>query len=177
MKVVIIGGVAGGASTAARLRRMDESAEILILERGPDISFANCGMPYHIGEIIQERDKLLVVTPESLHGMLNIEARVKHEVLRVNRAVKTVTVRDFTTGREYEEAYDRLVLSPGAAPIIPPLPGVDLPGVFTLRNLPDMDRIKAFVDQKKPARAVVVGGGFIGLEIPRTWCTGELRSL
>jgi NADPH-dependent 2,4-dienoyl-CoA reductase/sulfur reductase-like enzyme/peroxiredoxin family protein/rhodanese-related sulfurtransferase/TusA-related sulfurtransferase len=165
MKVVIIGGVAGGASTAARLRRMDESAEILILERGPDISFANCGMPYHIGEIIQERDKLLVVTPESLHGMLNIEARVKHEVLRVNRAVKTVTVRDLTTGREYEEAYDRLVLSPGAAPIIPPLPGVDLPGVFTLRNLPDMDRIKAFVDQKKPARAVVVGGGFIGLEI------------
>lgn len=165
MKVVIIGGVAGGASTAARLRRMDESAEILILERGPDISFANCGMPYHIGEIIQERDKLLVVTPEGLHGMLNVEARVKHEVLRINRVAKTVTVRDLTTGREYEETYDRLVLSPGAAPIIPPLPGVDLPGVFTLRNLPDMDRIKDFVDQKKPARAVVVGGGFIGLEI------------
>ena len=165
MKVVIIGGVAGGASTAARLRRMDESAEILILERGPDISFANCGMPYHIGEIIQERDKLLVVTPESLHGMLNIESRIKHEVLSINRAAKTVMVSDLTTGREYEEAYDRLVLSPGAAPIIPPLPGVDLPGVFTLRNLPDMDRIKAFVDQKKPARAVVVGGGFIGLEI------------
>ena len=165
MKVVIIGGVAGGASTAARLRRMDESAEILILERGPDISFANCGMPYHIGEVIQDRNKLLVVTPESLHGMLNIEARVKHEVLQINRDAKTVSVRDLITGREYQESYDRLVLSPGAAPIIPPLPGVDLPGVFTLRNLPDMDRIKAFVDEKKPSRAVVVGGGFIGLEI------------
>ena len=165
MKVVIVGGVAGGASAAARLRRMDETAEIIILEKGPDVSFANCGMPYYIGEIIQEREKLLVVTPETLRGNLNIEARVRQEVLRINRSAKTVTVLNLETGKEYEESYDKLVLSPGAAPIIPPLPGVDLPGVFTLRNLPDMDKIKTFIDQKKPARAVVVGGGFIGLEI------------
>ncbi len=165
MKVVIVGGVAGGASTAARLRRMDENAEILMLERGPNISFANCGLPYHIGEVIQDRDKLIVVTPESLKEMLNIESRVRNEVIRINRAAKTVTVRDLETGREYEEGYDKLVLSPGANPIIPPLPGVDLPGVFTLRNLPDMDSIKSFIDTKKPGRAVVVGGGFIGLEL------------
>lgn len=165
MKVVIVGGVAGGASTAARLRRMDEQAEIVMLERGPYISFANCGMPYHIGEVIQDRDRLLVVTPESLKEMLNIDSRVNHEVLNINRDQKTVTVKELETGKTYEETYDKLVLSPGAAPILPPLPGVDLPGVFTLRNLPDMDQIKSFVDQKKPARAVVVGGGFIGLEI------------
>lgn len=165
MKVVIIGGVAGGASTAARLRRMDEKAEIIMLERGPYISFANCGLPYHIGEVIEERDKLLVVTPEDLKEMLNIDSRVKHEVLKIDRNKKSVTVRELDSGRTYEETYDKLVLSPGAAPVVPPLPGVDLDRVFTLRNLPDMDRIKAFVDQKKPARAVVVGGGFIGLEI------------
>jgi NADPH-dependent 2,4-dienoyl-CoA reductase/sulfur reductase-like enzyme/peroxiredoxin family protein/rhodanese-related sulfurtransferase/TusA-related sulfurtransferase len=165
MKTVIIGGVAGGASTAARLRRMDESAEILMLERGPYVSFANCGLPYHIGEVIQDREKLLVVTPQDLKALLNIDARVNNEVMRINRTQKTVTVRDLETGRTYDESYDKLVLSPGASPIVPPLPGVDLPGVFTLRNLPDMDRIKAFVDQKKPARAVVVGGGYIGLEI------------
>ena len=165
MKVVIVGGVAGGASTAARLRRMDENAEIVMLERGPYISFANCGLPYHIGEVINERDRLLVVTPESLKAMLNIDSRVRHEVLRIDRGTKTVTVRELDSDRTYQESYDKLVLSPGAAPVVPPLPGVDLPGVFTLRNLPDMDRIKAFVDQEQPARAVVVGGGFIGLEI------------
>jgi NADPH-dependent 2,4-dienoyl-CoA reductase/sulfur reductase-like enzyme/peroxiredoxin family protein/rhodanese-related sulfurtransferase/TusA-related sulfurtransferase len=165
MKVIIIGGVAGGASTAARLRRMDEKAEIIILERGPYISFANCGLPYHIGEVIEDRDKLLVVTPEKLKAMMNIDSRIRNEVTGIDRAKKIVTVKNLETGETYEEGYDKLVLSPGAAPIVPPLPGVDLPGVFTLRNLPDMDRIKAFVDEKKPARAVVVGGGFIGLEI------------
>ncbi len=165
MKTVIVGGVAGGASTAARLRRMDEHAEILMLERGPYISFANCGLPYHIGEVIQDRDKLLVVTPQDLKSLLNIDVRINHEVVRINRAEKTVTVRDLETSRTYDESYDKLVLSPGAAPIIPTLPGVSLPGVFTLRNLPDMDAIKGFVDQNKPVRAVVVGGGFIGLEI------------
>jgi len=159
MKVVIVGGVAGGASTAARLRRMDENAEIVMLERGPDISFANCGLPYHIGEVIQERDRLLVVTPEKLKAMLNIDSRVHSEVVKVNRDEKTVTVRDLNANRTYEEAYDKLVLSPGAAPIIPPLPGVDLPGVFTLRNLPDMDEIMAYMEDEKPFRAVVVGGG------------------
>ena len=165
MKTVIIGGVAGGASTAARLRRMDENAEIIMLERGPNISFANCGLPYHIGEVIQDRDKLLVVSPEDIKALLNIDARTQNEVIRINRDQKTVTVLELATNRTYDESYDKLVLSPGASPIIPPLPGVDLPGVFTLRNLPDMDAIKAFVDQKKPARAVVVGGGYIGLEI------------
>jgi len=165
MKIVIIGGVAGGASAAARLRRMDEQAQITIFERGPYISFANCGLPYHIGEVIDERDKLLVVTPESLKAILNIDSRVNNEIIRINRAEKTVTVRDLKTNQTYDEPYDKLVLSPGAAPIVPPLPGVDLPNVFTLRNLPDMDQIKSFVDEKKPSRAVVVGGGFIGLEI------------
>ncbi len=165
MKIVIVGGVAGGASTAARLRRMDELADIIMIERGPYISFANCGLPYHIGEVIEDRDKLLVVTPESLKAMLNIDSRVKQEVTEINRTEKFVTVKNLETGESYKETYDKLVLSPGAAPIVPPFPGVDKPGVFTLRNLPDMDQIKAFVDQKKPARAVVVGGGFIGLEI------------
>ena len=165
MKTVIVGGVAGGASTAARLRRIDEHAEIIMLERGPYVSFANCGLPYHIGEVIQERERLLVVTPQDLKALLNIEVRVNNEVVSINRAEKTVTVHDFETNRTYNEPYDKLVLAPGASPIIPPLPGVDLPGVFTLHNMAEMDAIKAFVDQKKPARAVVVGGGFIGLEI------------
>ncbi|MDY6873729.1 MAG: CoA-disulfide reductase [Chloroflexota bacterium] len=165
MKVIIIGGVAGGASTAARLRRMDENAEIVMYERGPYISFANCGLPYHIGEVIEDREKLLVVTPEKLKAMMNIDSRVRHEVISINRDEKTVTVQNLENGQTYDERYDKLVLSPGAAPTVPPLPGVDLPGVFTLRNLPDMDEIKSFVDEKKPARAVVVGGGFIGLEI------------
>ena len=165
MKTVIIGGVAGGASTATRLRRMDEKAEIIILERGDFISFANCGLPYHIGGVIQERDKLLVITPEKLKQTFNIEARVKHEALSIDTKKKTVSVRDLSNGREYTESYDKLVLSPGASPIIPPVPGVDLPGVFTLRSIPDMDRINDFVTEKQATRAVVVGGGFIGLEI------------
>jgi NADPH-dependent 2,4-dienoyl-CoA reductase/sulfur reductase-like enzyme/peroxiredoxin family protein/rhodanese-related sulfurtransferase/TusA-related sulfurtransferase len=165
MKTVIIGGVAGGASTATRLRRMDEKAEIIILERGDFISFANCGLPYHIGGVIPERDKLLVITPEKLKKTFNIEARVKHEALSIDTKKKTVNVRDLSNGREYTESYDKLVLSPGASPIIPPIPGVDLPGVFTLRSIPDMDRINDFVTEKQAARAVVVGGGFIGLEI------------
>ncbi|MFA7406368.1 MAG: FAD-dependent oxidoreductase [Anaerolineaceae bacterium] len=165
MKTVIIGGVAGGASTAARLRRMDEHAEILMLERGPYVSFANCGLPYHIGEVIHDRERLLVVTPQDLKGLLNIDVRVNNEVIRINRAQKTITVRNIETSSTYEESYDKLVLSPGAAPIIPTLPGVSLPGVFTLRYMPDMDAIKDYIDQEKPPRAVVVGGGFIGLEI------------
>ena len=165
MKVVIVGGVAGGASTAARLRRMNEQAEIVMFERGPNISFANCGLPYQIGEVIKDRDKLIVVTPESLKAMLNIDSRENSEVVSIDREKKIVTVRDLLQNRTYEEGYDKLVLSPGATPIIPPLQGLDLPSVFTLRNLRDMDKIKAYIDEKKPSRAVVVGGGFIGLEI------------
>ena len=165
MKTVIIGGVAGGASTSTRLRRMDEKAEIIILERGDFISFANCGLPYHIGQVIEERNKLLVITPEKLKATFNIEARVKHEALSIDTKKKSLRVRDLSNGREYTESYDKLVLSPGASPIIPPVPGVDLPGVFTLRSIPDMDRIDDFITEKKATRAVVVGGGFIGLEI------------
>lgn len=165
MKTVVVGGVAGGASAAARLRRMDEHADIVILERGEYISFANCGLPYHIGEVIKDREKLLVLTPEELKNLLGIEARTQHEVIRINRDDHTVTVKDHRTGMEYLESYDRLVLSPGAAPILPPIPGADLPQVFTLRNIPDMDKIKSFVDEKRPSRAVVVGGGFIGVEL------------
>ena len=165
MKVIIVGGVAGGASTATRLRRMDEKAEIIILERGEYISFANCGLPYHIGGVIVERDKLLVVTPGKLKETFNIDARVHHEALSINRKEKTVNVRDLTSGREYSERYDKLVLSPGASPIIPPIEGNTLPGVFSLRSIPDMDHIDDYISEKAPQRAVVVGGGFIGLEI------------
>ncbi len=165
MNIVIIGGVAGGASTATRLRRMDEKAHILILERGEYISFANCGLPYHIGGVIQDREKLLVVKPETLKEVSNIEARVRHEAISIDREKKSVRVRDLNSGREYDEPYDKLVLSPGAAPIIPPITGVDLPGVFSLRSLMDMDQIIAHLKEKNVKRAVVVGGGFIGLEI------------
>jgi len=168
MKIVIVGGVAGGASTAARLRRVDESAEIILLERGPYISFANCGLPYHIGNVISDREKLLVVTPQDLKEMLNIDSRINNEVIKIDRPNKAVLIKKLDTGEEYVETYDKLVLSPGAAPIVPPVPGSDLPGVFSLRNIPDMDQIKAYVDQKKPSRAVVVGGGFIGLELEKT---------
>lgn len=165
MKVLIIGGVAGGASTATRLRRMDENAEIIIFERGEYISFANCGLPYHIGEVITEREKLLVVTPEKLKQTSNIEARVRHEVVNIDRKNKTLKVRDLSSGREYTEHYDKLVLSPGASAIIPPLEGVNLPGVYSLRSMGDMDRIRDSITAQKPTRAVVAGGGFIGLEI------------
>ncbi len=163
MKVVIVGGVAGGASTAARLRRMDENAEIVLLERGAYISFANCGLPYHIGDVIPDRDKLLVVTPDEFNDMFSVDTRINNEVMKINRAEKTVTVKNVISGEEYTETYDKLVLSPGASPIVPPVAGCDLPGVFSLRNIPDMDDIKSFINEKKPARAVVVGGGFIGL--------------
>lgn len=165
MKTVIVGGVAGGASVAARLRRMDEHAEVVLLERGPYISFANCGLPYYIGGIIAQRNALLVQTPEAMRAVFNIDARTGQDVLRIDRQAKTVVVQVESTGVTYTESYDRLVLSPGATPLVPPLPGADLPGVFALRNIPDMDAIKAFVDQRHPRRAVIVGGGFIGIEL------------
>ena len=165
MKILIIGGVAGGASTATRLRRMDEKAEIVMLERGEHISFANCGLPYHIGGVIEDREKLLVVTPAKLRETFNIDARVRNEALSIDREKKEVTIRELATGRKYKESYDKLVLSPGASPIVPPIEGVGLPGVYTLRSLTDMDRINDYLLEKKPARAVVIGGGFIGLEI------------
>ena len=163
MKLVIIGGVAGGASAACRARRLDETAEIVLIERGPDMSFANCGLPYHIGGTIQSRDALLVAKPEQLEGWYRIDLRPLTEALSIDAAAKTVRLRNVTTGEESNESYDSLILSPGAAPVRPPLPGVDLDRVLTLRNLQDMDRI--IEKANGAASAVVVGGGYIGLEM------------
>jgi NADPH-dependent 2,4-dienoyl-CoA reductase/sulfur reductase-like enzyme/rhodanese-related sulfurtransferase len=165
MKVVIVGGVAGGASVATRLRRMDEHAEIVLLERGPYISFANCGLPYYIGGVIPDRDSLLVQTPEAMRDVFAIDARTHHCVTKINREAKAITVENVLTGQTHTETYDKLVLSPGAAPFVPPIPGHDLPNVFVLRTVPDMDMIKAYIDKQRPKQAVIVGGGFIGVEL------------
>lgn len=165
MKYLIVGGVAGGASTAARLRRLDENAEIIMFERGEYISYANCGLPYYIGELIYEREKLFVQTSESFAARFNIEARVRSEVERVDTGKKVITVRDLASGRVYEEAYDKLVLSPGAAPVRPPLEGIDTEGIFTLRNVNDTDRVKEYIEDHDVKRALIVGAGFIGLEM------------
>jgi len=164
MKLLIVGGVAGGASAAARSRRLSEDAQIVLFERGPDVSFANCGLPYYVGGEIAEREKLLVTTPEQLRSRFNLDVRTRSSVEAIDRTAKKVRVRDLASGREYEEAYDKLILAPGAAPLRPPIPGIDLPGIFTLRNLQDVDRIKKRVDQGVK-QAVVVGAGFIGLEL------------
>jgi NADPH-dependent 2,4-dienoyl-CoA reductase/sulfur reductase-like enzyme/rhodanese-related sulfurtransferase len=164
MKLLIVGGVAGGASAAARARRLSEDAQIILFERGPDVSFANCGLPYYVGGEIAERDKLLVVTPERLQTRFKLDVRTRTSVEAIDRSAKKLRVRDLSTGREYEESYDKLILAPGAAPLRPPIPGIDLPGLFTLRNLQDVDRIKQSVDQGVK-QVVVVGAGFIGLEL------------
>jgi NADPH-dependent 2,4-dienoyl-CoA reductase/sulfur reductase-like enzyme/peroxiredoxin family protein/TusA-related sulfurtransferase/rhodanese-related sulfurtransferase len=165
MKIIIIGGVAGGATTAARLRRRDEKAEIVMYEKGQYISYANCGLPYYIGDTISERDRLFVQTPESFHGILNVNVKTEQEVLSINKEKKTVTVKNLVTGQTFEDNYDKLVLSPGAEPIKPPIPGIDSPRIYTMRNVPDTDAIKTAVEEGKPRRAVVIGAGFIGLEM------------
>jgi NADPH-dependent 2,4-dienoyl-CoA reductase/sulfur reductase-like enzyme/rhodanese-related sulfurtransferase len=163
-RIVIVGGVAGGASAAARARRVDESAEIHIFERGPYISFANCGLPYHIAGEIEDRSKLLLMTPEKMWVRSRVQVHVNHEVLSIDRSEKTIRVRrDDGTAADF--VYDKLILSQGAKPIVPPIPGADLPNVFTLRDVPDMDRIIAFVDSRQPKTAAIIGGGFIGLEM------------
>ena len=164
-RYVIIGGVAGGASTAARLRRLDEGAEIVLVERGDYISYANCGLPYYAGGTIAERDRLFVMTPEKFRAWLDVEVRTGVEALSIDRKAKTVSLRDLHTGAVSSLGYDKLVLSPGAEPIKPPIPGIDLPGIYSLRSVPDIDRIKKHLDERRPERAVVVGGGFIGLEM------------
>ena len=164
MKYVIIGGVAGGATAAARLRRIDEQAEIILLEKGKYISYANCGLPYYIGGVIAEREKLLVQTPASFGKRFRIDVRVENEVIAIDPEKKTLTIRK-ADGKEYEETYDKLLLSPGANPVKPPLEGIDSEGIFTLRNVEDIDRIKAYITDKQVKRAVVVGAGFIGLEM------------
>ncbi len=165
MKVLIVGGVAGGAAAAARLRRLDEHAQIIMFERGEYISFANCGLPYYIGGEISDKSKLSVQTPENFHAKLNVEVRIFSEVLSIDRENKKIAVRDIRGGKEYFETYDKLILSPGAMPVRPSIEGINNDRVFTLRNIPDTFKIKNYIDQTKPSKAVVVGGGFIGVEL------------
>jgi len=165
MKILIVGGVAGGASAAARARRLSENAKIILFERGEHISFANCGLPYHIGGVIRERQKLLVQTPEAMKKRFAIDVRVHSEVVHIDRKSKQITVRNLKENQDYTENYDYLVLSPGAEPVRPPIPGINSPNVFTLRNMADMDAIIKVIETQKPKNAVVVGGGYIGLEM------------
>jgi len=180
MKVIIVGGVAGGASCAARLRRLDEKAEIVLLERGPYVSYANCGLPYYVGGAIENESSLLVATKEMFHTQFSIDCRTHAEVVNIDATSKTVTIKNRLSGEETTEGYDKLVLSPGSAPIRPPLPGIELPGVFSVRTVDDAKNIKKWLNKdgqlagneyssidllSKPKRAVVIGGGFIGLEM------------
>ena len=164
-KILIIGGVAGGASAAARLRRLDESSEIIMFERGSYISYANCGLPYHIGNVIKERESLLLQTPEAMSQKYNIDVRVDSEVIRIHRDKKEVEVRKTITGEIYRENYDTLVISTGSTPLKPPIEGIDSPGIFTLWTVPDTDKIKSYINEEHPKDAIVIGGGFIGLEV------------
>ena len=165
MKVIIVGGVAGGATAAARIRRLDEHAEIIVFERSGYISYANCGLPYYIGGVIEDPEQLTLQTPESFFSRFRIHMKVHHEVTSIHPDRKTVSVRNLKTGEAFEESYDKLLLSPGAKPVWPDLPGIESDRLFTLRTVEDTFRIKEFVDQHKPASAVMVGGGFIGLEV------------
>ena len=165
MKVLIVGGVAGGASAAARLRRLDEKAEIIMFERGEYISFANCGLPYYIGGEINKKSALTLQTPQSFNSRFNVDVRVFNEVTAIDPEKKQVTVHNVQTGEDYTESYDELILSPGAAPLVPKMDGVDDPRVFTLRNIPDTVKIRDYVEEEFPESAVVVGGGYIGVEM------------
>jgi NADPH-dependent 2,4-dienoyl-CoA reductase/sulfur reductase-like enzyme/rhodanese-related sulfurtransferase len=164
-KFIIVGGVAGGATAATRLRRLNERAEIVLFERGEHISFGNCGLPYYIGGSIGEEGKLILQTPKSLNERFNIDVRINAEVVGIDREAKKVKARNLKTNEEYEESYDKLVLSPGAFPFSPPIPGIDSPGVFTLRVIPEATRIKDYIREKNAKSAVIVGAGFIGVEL------------
>lgn len=174
-RICIVGGVAGGASCAARARRLDEHAEIVIFERGPFVSFANCGLPYYVGDVIRREEHLLVATPEMFRERFNIEVRLRSEVVGIDRAARRILVRDHQTGRDYEEAYDALVLSPGASPVRPPIEGLDLPGVFFVRTIPDSRAIRRMIEARNAGTAVVVGGGYIGLEMTENLVRRGLR--
>ena len=165
MKVVIVGGVAGGATAAARLRRLDEKAEIIVFEKSGYVSYANCGLPYYVGGVIEDFEQLTLQSPEGFFSRYRIDVRVHHEVVKIDTAAKTVDVRNLETGATFTESYDKLLLSPGARPVNPGIEGADGERVFTLRTLEDTVKIKAFADKQKPSRATVIGGGFIGLEI------------
>lgn len=164
-KIVIVGGVAGGMSCAARARRLSERSEIVVFERGPHPSFANCGLPYHMGGEIADKAKLIVQSAEKLRRVQALDVRTQTEVVRIDRAKKVVVAKDLLTGRIYEESYEALVLAPGASPLRPPIPGIDRPGIFTLRNIPDMEAILEWIDAHSARRVVVGGGGYIGLEV------------
>ena len=170
MKVVIVGGVAGGATAATRLRRLDEHAQITVFERSGYISYANCGLPYYIGGVIEDKEELTLQTPESIWNRFRIDMKVHHEVTDINAVKKTVTVYNLDTGKVYEESYDKLILSPGAKPVMPNLPGIENEKIFTLRTVEDTLKIRSFVEEKKPKTAVMVGGGFIGLEVAENLC-------
>lgn len=164
-RILVVGGVAGGASCAARARRLSEEAEIIVFERGPYVSFANCGLPYYIGDVIPQEQNLILATPELFKNRFNIEIRTENDVLKIDRPSGEIEVKNLKTGKVYRERYDTLVLSPGSAPIRPPLPGINLPGIFSLRTIPDSRQIKEWIARRKAMRAVIVGGGFIGLEM------------
>jgi NADPH-dependent 2,4-dienoyl-CoA reductase/sulfur reductase-like enzyme/rhodanese-related sulfurtransferase len=164
-RILVVGGVAGGASAAARLRRLDEHAEIVVFDRGPYVSFANCGLPYYVGNVIQDERKLLVATAELFHDRFAIDVRTEHDVRTIDPATRTITVVNLKTGATTSESYDALVLSPGASAIRPPIPGIDLPGVFSVRTIPDSRLVRAWMQDKAAKTALVVGGGFIGLEM------------
>jgi NADPH-dependent 2,4-dienoyl-CoA reductase/sulfur reductase-like enzyme/rhodanese-related sulfurtransferase len=174
-KILIVGGVAGGASCATRVRRLDETAEIIVFDKGPHVSFANCGLPYFVGNVIKEESSLIVATPDAFRRRFDIEVRVLNEVIAIDREQSEILVKELSSGRTYKERYDALVLSPGAAPVRPPLPGIDLPAVFTLRSIPDTRKIVDWIEQKKASSAVVVGGGFIGLEMAENLVQRGLR--
>ena len=165
LKLVIVGGVAAGAAAATRARRLDEQAEIVIFEKSGYVSFANCGLPYHVGAIIPDRGSLLITTPEQFRDRFNVDVRVRHEVLSIDRAGKSVRVRNLDSGAEFDEPYDKLILTPGARAVVPPIPGLDAPNVFSLRTVEDMDRFKGWLDSNACRRVSVVGAGFIGLEV------------
>ena len=192
LKVIIVGGVAGGASCAARLRRLDEKAEILMVERGPYVSYANCGLPYHVGGVIEKESKLLVANEQMFRALFGIDARTNCEAVAIDPKNKTVDLKNVTTGEVTTESYDKLVLSPGAASVRPPLPGIDLPGIFQVRTVPDARTIREWIEKgteflagmfnysgiqmvKPQRRAVVVGGGFIGLETAENLVHARLR--
>ena len=172
MKIIIVGGVAGGATAAARIRRLDEKARITIFERTGFISYANCGLPYYLGEVITDPEELTLQTPESFFRRFNITAKVRHEVIDINPSAKTVTVKNLENGNIFSDNYDKLILAPGAKPFVPQIPGVDSKRIFTLRTVEDTFRIKNFANSEKSKSAAVIGGGFAGIEIAE-----NLRSL
>ena len=164
MKVVIIGGVAGGATAAARIRRLDEQAEIIVFERSGFISYANCGLPYYIGDIITDQEDLTLQTPQSFYSRFRVKMKVHHEVIAIHPEKKTVSVKNLETGEEFEESYDKLILSPGAKPTQPEIPGTGIDKIFTLRTVEDTLRIKEYINKNHPKSAVLAGGGFISLD-------------